>query len=61
LRRSFLGRPAPYDLSDFVGGDDLALTTIVVGPTADGGPIGPEARSVSSSEVPLGVTPVFLE
>jgi hypothetical protein len=53
--------PVAYDLSDLVGADDLALTTIVTELAADGSPVGPEARTVSSSQVPLSVTPVFLE
>ncbi len=53
--------PVAYHLSDLVGADDLALTTIITELAADGSPIGPEARTVSSSQVPLSVTPVFLE
>jgi len=53
--------PQPIDLSRVLGNRDVLLTPIVTELAPNDTPIVPEAMSVSTTTVPLGITPVFIE
>jgi len=49
------------DLSSMLGGKDVLLTPIITELAPNDTPIVPEAMSVSTTTVPLSITPVFIE
>ncbi len=51
----------PTDLSALLGERDVILTPIITELDPDGAPIVPEVKRLSTTAVPLSITPVFIE